>query len=127
MNQILFLKTYRKQKYLYLVIFIFLVLFGLSFFAYNTYVRFKNRNILQHVKANYELTRLYNNNSSTNPVHISFNSEIAIDIIGKITINKINVDYPIFSILTDDLLKISICKFYGPELNERGNLCLCRA
>ena len=46
------------------------------------------------------------------------------DIIGRITIPKIGVDYPIFSETTDQLLKISICKFHGGNPNEVGNLCL---
>ena len=46
------------------------------------------------------------------------------DIIGRITIPKIGVDYPIFSETSDELLKISICKFHGGNPNEVGNLCL---
>lgn len=46
------------------------------------------------------------------------------DIIGRITIPKIGVDYPIFSETTVELLKISICKFHGGNPNEIGNLCL---
>ena len=46
------------------------------------------------------------------------------DIIGRITIPKIGVDYPIFSETSDALLKISICKFHGGNPNEVGNLCL---
>lgn len=46
------------------------------------------------------------------------------DIIGRITIPKIGVDYPIFAKTTDELLKISICKFHGGNPNEVGNLCL---
>ena len=46
------------------------------------------------------------------------------DIIGRITIPRINVDYPIFSETSDALLKISICKFHGGSPNEVGNLCL---
>jgi LPXTG-site transpeptidase (sortase) family protein len=50
--------------------------------------------------------------------------------IGTINIPKINVKYPILDGLTDsteeteDLLKISPTKFWGPELNEVGNFCI---
>lgn len=50
--------------------------------------------------------------------------------IGAINIPKINVRYPIIDGLTDtteeteDLLKISPTKFWGPELNEVGNFCI---
>lgn len=44
--------------------------------------------------------------------------------IGSINIPKINVNYPIFAKTTDELLKVSICKFHGANPNEVGNLCL---
>lgn len=50
--------------------------------------------------------------------------------IGTVNIPKINVTYPIIDGPTDsaeeteDLLKISPTKFWGPELNEVGNFCL---
>ena len=34
------------------------------------------------------------------------------------------MDYPIFSETTTELLKISPCKFWGPEPNEVGNFCI---
>ena len=45
-------------------------------------------------------------------------------IVGQIEIPKINLNYPIFSYTSDDLLKIGICKLYGPSPNSKGNLCL---
>ena len=44
--------------------------------------------------------------------------------IGKINIPSINVNYPILSTYSDALLKISPCKFHGPNPNEIGNLCI---
>lgn len=44
--------------------------------------------------------------------------------VGTINIPKINVNYPILSETSDELLKVSICKFWGPNPNEVGNLCL---
>lgn len=45
-------------------------------------------------------------------------------IIGIVNIPKINVKYPIISETSDTLLKVSICKFWGADANEVGNLCL---
>lgn len=45
-------------------------------------------------------------------------------IVGQIEIPKINLNYPIFSYTSDDLLKIGICKLSGPSPNSKGNLCL---
>ncbi len=44
--------------------------------------------------------------------------------IGVINIPSINVNYPILSTYSDELLKIAPCKFYGPNPNEVGNLCI---
>ena len=44
--------------------------------------------------------------------------------IGQIDIPSINVSYPILANWSDALLKVSPCKFYGPNPNEAGNLCI---
>ena len=46
------------------------------------------------------------------------------NIVGTINIPKINVNYPILSETSDSLLKVSVCKFWGPEPNEKGNFCV---
>ena len=43
---------------------------------------------------------------------------------GIIEISKINLYYPVFSYLTEDLLKISPCKFYGDMPDVNGNICI---
>ena len=51
-------------------------------------------------------------------------------IIGSINIPKINVNYPILEgetgsvEETESLLKNSPCKFWGPNINEKGNFCI---
>ena len=44
--------------------------------------------------------------------------------IGSIYIPKIDVDYPILADTTPALLKVSVCKFWGGNMNEPGNLCI---
>lgn len=44
--------------------------------------------------------------------------------IGVINIPSIDVNYPILSTYTDELLKIAPCRFHGPNPNEVGNLCI---
>ena len=46
------------------------------------------------------------------------------DIVGIIRIPAIELEYPILDETTEDLLKVSVCKFWGPEPNEVGNLCI---
>ena len=43
---------------------------------------------------------------------------------GKVKIPSINVDYSILSKTSDELLKVSVCKFWGSNPNEIGNLCI---
>lgn len=45
-------------------------------------------------------------------------------ILGIINIPKINSKYPIIAETSDALLKVSVCKFWGSNPNEVGNLCL---
>ena len=44
--------------------------------------------------------------------------------IGEITIPSIDVHYSILSETSDALLRVSVCKFWGGEPNEVGNLCI---
>jgi len=44
--------------------------------------------------------------------------------IAKINIPKINLSYPILDHWSDELLKISPCKFHGADPNEVGNFCI---
>ena len=44
--------------------------------------------------------------------------------IARINIPKINVNYPILSETTTELLKIAPCKFWGAEPNKVGNFCI---
>lgn len=43
---------------------------------------------------------------------------------GKISIPKISIYYPIIYETTEEYLKIAPTKFFGPDINEVGNLCI---
>lgn len=45
-------------------------------------------------------------------------------VLGKIVIDKIGVTKNILDQTNDESLKLSVTKFYGPNVNEVGNLCL---
>lgn len=58
---------------------------------------------------------------------VTTNSGTVYYTIGRVVIDKINVDYPILdsdSADFDTLLKIAPCKFWGSNPNEVGNLCI---
>ena len=44
--------------------------------------------------------------------------------VGTVIIPSLGVEYPILSETTDALLKVSVCKFWGCNPNEVGNLCI---
>lgn len=46
------------------------------------------------------------------------------NVVGVLKIEKIALEYPILGITTNDAMKISITKFWGPNLNEIGNVTL---
>lgn len=72
-------------------------------------------------------SKLDNNNILKNSIkqNNSKNSnEYMSNIIGTIEIKKINLYYPIFSGFSENLLKKSPCRFYGPDIGEIGNLCI---
>lgn len=70
------------------------------------------------------------NTSQKNPVFTSAKSTYTAsngktyEIVGKVKIPSINVDYSILSKTSDELLKVSVCKFWGSNPNEIGNLCI---
>lgn len=70
---------------------------------------------------NYQLTTLY----SDFPYYAA--SKVVVEnpfVIGMISIDKIDLNYPILSESNDELLRISLCRFNGPMPNEVGNLCI---
>lgn len=140
MNQILLpekienLYLYDKKKLKILKLqFIVIIICLLSFLVYFIYAYF---NVNKHAQFSntilnvYEISKLYaENNSSLNPKELNINLENGetATIIGIIEINKISIKYPIFSYTSDELLKISTCKFYGPNINEPRQFLYCRS
>lgn len=75
---------------------------------------------------NYSITQLYLDNSD-NSNNTSTSQLEPNNIIGIIDIPVLNISYPIFNGLTDELLKTSPCKFFGdfPSTNSNNfNLCI---
>ena len=46
------------------------------------------------------------------------------DMIGTIKIPSLNIEYPILANYTEDLLKVSVTKYWGGNPNKVGNLCI---
>lgn len=146
MNQILYIKQddenhsqKRKKKSLNRFLklqFIFSFIFAsLAIFFYFFFQNKSNENekISKKLIAQYNIASLYQSNelntSSDNITPLEnkqfqVQSQNQFQVIGLIEIPKIHLTYPILGSLSDELLKISPCKFYGPNPNEIGNLCI---
>lgn len=141
MNQILFSKfneeiepednrrNYRKKLVVVfkfqLVISIFIILACFAFYMYNLYSTKQKESVSKQLLSNFNINLLYSDNSrystSISEIEESNNNSF---IIGLIEIEKLKIVYPILSEVSDDLLKIATCRFYGPMPNEVGNLCI---
>ena len=114
---------------LQLILSILAILVLVSYFFYNSSLLKKQEKFADLIKNNYSISKLYSDISknSTNDNNIS--SLPSNSILGIIKIPKLDLSYTFFSGLTDDLLKISPCRFYGdlPNSNHSDinkNLCI---
>lgn len=58
------------------------------------------------------------------PIEYTAKDGTVYSIIGTISVPKLNIQYPILSTWSDELLKNATCKFAGPDPNEVGNFCI---
>ena len=117
MNQILVNKKNNKKKYFFkiqLIISIIIALISIIIVFINYNKDEGLENISEIIDKNIKLTNIYVADAKSN-YHLY---------LGKIVINKINLDYIIFNEYNDELLKIAPCKFYGGRIGEKGNICI---
>lgn len=123
MNQILF--TPRKNSlYKYIILFMFSLLifvFSTAYFFFSSYKKKKQNNISSTLLQPHQISKLYSSISTSYEEAIYPNYPF---IIGTIKIPSLIMELPVLSQMNDDLLKISVCRFYGPMPNEIGNLCI---
>lgn len=124
MNQILSTKLKNKKKanskffkYQFSIsILILLILIGCIFYSFLCLQ--KKEKLSDNLLGNYNIYKLYANVSQ----EISEEKEEENNLFGTIEIPKLNLYYPVFSHLNEELLKISPCKFYGNSPKENGNI-----
>lgn len=111
----------KKINFFRVFFFISLILLIITIitFYYTTFYKKNNQIISDKIVENYNISRLYNDFTYNNS--LSYNNT---QIIGFIEISKLNIYYPIFNDISDELLKISPCRFSGPLPNQNGNLCI---
>ena len=143
----------KKKKKMYkfnFIISIILIIVLFSFYAYAEYDRNKTADISQEIligTSNIDNTTMKSDSdvwiialdgndeqqekniittpsyTNTTDTYTASNGN-TYEIVGKINIPSINVDYPILSETSDELLKVSVCKFWGSIPNQVGNLCI---
>lgn len=118
--------TFFKLQLITCSIFTFSLLF---YYMYTLYINNQKEEVSKKLVDNFTITSLYSSENTYQSDRISSNNnyidkENKFSVIGLIEINSINITYPILSTVSDELLKIAPCKFYGPLPNEMGNLCI---
>ena len=116
------MNKFYKKKTIFLILLVFFILVILSIFIYSYIAKQKEEKLYSFSKKlddKYQTLSLYSNNNVVNSSPTSSSH-----IIGKITIDKINLNYSILSTCSEELLKISPCRLCGPEPNQIGNLCI---
>ncbi len=131
MNQILqtslnkkFSNFYKFKKFFRFQLFlsIFLIIFIVSFIFFNKYKLYEQERYSSQILSNYNITKLYSDLKSSDM--FSNENVEGSHIIGIIDIPKLGIYYPVFSNYDDELLRVSPCKFYGPQPGNVGNLCI---
>ena len=134
--------TFIVQKRKFIIIFfvaIITIIISICFYIFLKYRLSKNEKFSKKLVSNYSVITLFSNpidNYSINDINDQNSNKTIINsnnninnsaepfIIGLIQIDKIKLIYPILSTTTDELLKISPCRFAGPMPNQVGNLCI---
>lgn len=115
MNQIitrLNFKNRKRKKYFYIQFFlsIFMIFIILFYSLRNNDENVDYENINKQIKINLNINNIYNKYQTK--------------FLGNLIIEKIDVEYPIYSEYTEENLKMSVCRLSGPTLEEIGNITI---
>lgn len=114
-------KTLKLLKLQFIIVVItliaFIVYFLISYYNSKTLPDFSSS-----IMDSYNIAKLYSIDNPNRTIALTNNNTASI--IGVIQIKELDLNYPILSEISEDFLKISPCKFYGPEINEIGNVCI---
>lgn len=136
------LNCHKISRYkIQLLISIIVLFIAISLLISNIYSYTQKENVSKNLLNAISITRLYSNNNdyttldmkesqnsnalnSNNTTKTNINNTGDPFVIGIIQIDKINVNYPILSKTTRELLKVSLCRYAGSMPNQVGNLCI---
>lgn len=123
MNQILLTKIVKKKqqikqfKIFFSISIIAIVTIILSYISYNIQLE-KEKIFSENVTNNYKIYKLFAGSNSEKTHYLDS------DIYGNISIPKLNINYPFFYGINEELLKIYPCRFFGDISNNGSNLCI---
>ncbi len=118
MNQILYnKKTNRKLKYIFKVQFIISILIAMFLIALLMIDYSEDENLEN-------ISKVVNKNMGISSIYQASKISNTSNYLGKIYIEKIDLEYTVFNRFNKDLLKIAPCKFNGVNLGEKGNICI---
>lgn len=120
------------KNFLFFKIMLILAITGLVIFsvvlAIYIYDFLQKDKLSENLAKSFSISYLYSNNSSystsLNKNVNNYSNSSNPFVIGIIKIDKLKIDYPILSEVSDELLEIGPCRFAGPLPNEIGNLCI---
>ena len=119
MNQILFnKKENNKLKYIFKVQFAISIIISIiliGFFLLNHKKEESLEGLSKIINKNIEITSIYD---------VQKTSSESSPYLGKIFIDKIDLEYSVFKDINEENLKISPCKFYGSDFGQKGNVCI---
>lgn len=119
MNQILFdKKENNKIKYIFKVQFLISIIVAIILII----VFLLNYNDKGNLE---ELSKIINKKIELSSFYDTEKTSIQTSkYLGKIIIDKIDLEYSVFKEMNEEYLKISPCRFYGSNLGEKGNICI---
>ena len=106
--------------YIMLIVSIILIITCSGYFIHTYYTQTQYDALSKQMLNKFNIQTLYANTSEYSTNYLSSNNFI----IGALEIDILGINYPILNDCTDENLKISICKYYGPNPNENGNHCI---
>lgn len=118
--------TSTKKMKITFSISLFVIFLCLIFYFFLKYNSWQKEKISKNLANNFSIQNLYSYQNNYSAEKLTANQEnVNPFVIGLLKIDKINLMYPILSTTSEELLKISPCRFYGPMPNEVRKFMYC--
>jgi len=110
---------------IFIIIILIIIILGISIFIYNSITK-EEENSLETMVENVPEIVMENEIENTDELIIQ---EYEIDgktyeVIAVIYIPTLDIEYPVLSSTSKELLKVSVNKYWGPNPNKPGNFCI---